>query len=528
VASTPLEPAVPAPVGEPSREAPEGRGSGRGHTYHQILRSSALIGGSTAFTVGMGLLRSKAMALLLGPAGFGLMGLYGSIVQLAQSIAGMGVNASGVREIAAAVGTGDTARIARTAAILRRTSLALGVLGALALAALAVPVAGFTFGDRDRAVPVAMLSLVVLFGVVSGGQGALLQGLRRIPDLARVSVLGGVVGTVATVILVYAFREGGLVPSLVATGGATLAFSWWYSRRTGIEAPAVSLREVGRESGALLKLGIAFMASGLVMTGAAYLVRILIVRQVSLEAAGLYGSAWAIGGIYVGFILDAMGTDFYPRLTAAIKDREECNRIVNEQAHVSLLLAGPGVIATLVLAPLVLTLLYSAAFRDAVPLLRWLCLGAALKVVTWPMGFIVVADGRRTIFFLVEFAYALAYLALAWFLVGQVGLDGAGMAFFGSYLFHGVLLYPIVARLTGFRWSAANLRDGLFFLGAIAVVFGAFQLLPAWIATAVGVAVLTLSTVHSTRALVHLVSPDRLPGPFRKLLGLAALVRPRR
>ena len=75
------------------------------------------------------------MAVWLGPAGFGLMGLYSSIADLAQSIAGMGINASGVRQIAEAVGTGDTERIARTAVMLRRTAILLGVLGAALLCA---------------------------------------------------------------------------------------------------------------------------------------------------------------------------------------------------------------------------------------------------------------------------------------------------------------------------------------------------------------------------------------------------------
>ncbi len=43
---------------------------------------------------------------------------------------------------------------------------------------------------------------------------------------------------------------------------------------------------------------------------------------------------------------------FYPRLTGVAKDNVATNRMVNEQAQVSLLLAGPGVIATLTLAPL--------------------------------------------------------------------------------------------------------------------------------------------------------------------------------
>src|SRR4051794_27796016 len=46
------------------------------HSYGQILKSSALIGLSTMVNLAIGIVRAKAMAVWLGPAGFGLMGLY--------------------------------------------------------------------------------------------------------------------------------------------------------------------------------------------------------------------------------------------------------------------------------------------------------------------------------------------------------------------------------------------------------------------------------------------------------------------
>ena len=59
-------------------------------------------------------------------------------------------------------------------------------------------------------------------------------------------------------------------------------------------------------------------------------------------------------------------------------------------------------------------------------------------------------------------------------LVGPFGLAGATMAFFGLYVWHGLLIYVIVRRLTGFRWSAANRRNGLLFLPLIGAVFCGF------------------------------------------------------
>jgi enterobacterial common antigen flippase len=116
------------------------------HTYSQILHSSASIGASSVLNIAIRIVGTKAMAVLLGPAGFGLMAMYNSIADVAQNVGSMGINASGVRQIAAAVGSGDKDHIARTASALRRTSIILGVLGAILLIGFAGPLSTLTFG----------------------------------------------------------------------------------------------------------------------------------------------------------------------------------------------------------------------------------------------------------------------------------------------------------------------------------------------------------------------------------------------
>lgn len=494
-------------------------------TYGQILKSSALIGGSSAINIAIGIIRTKAMAVLLGPAGFGLMGVYGSIIDLAQSIAGMGINSSGVRQIAAATGSGGTNRIGRTVVVLRRTSIVLGIVGAVLLAALSWQISDLTFGTDERAATVALLSLAVLFRLVSAGQGALLQGMRHISDLAKMSMLGAVFGTVASIVLVNFWKEDGVALALVAIAAMSVVTSWWYSRKVQIHSPMMTASEMKEETATLLKLGFAFMASGLLMTGAAYTVRMMVIRMVSLEAAGYYQAAWTLGGLYVGFILQAMGADFYPRLTAVAQDNNLCNRIVNEQAQISLLLAGPGVLATLVFTPLVISVFYSAEFHAAGDVLRWNCLGIALRVITWPMGYIIVAKGKQTIFFWAEVAWTVVNVGLSWICINHFGLNGAGIAFFGSYVFHAILIYPIVRHLSGFRWSASNNHIGLLFLSSIAVVFCGVYVLPSFVAILVGALTVVLSGIYSLRALAALVPLDRMPHLLAKLLGCLGVVR---
>ena len=486
-------------------------------TYGQILKSSALVGGSSAANIVIGIARAKAMAVLLGPAGLGLAGLYNSIFDMATTIAGMGANSSGVRQIAAAVGSGDTEVIARTTVVLRRVSILLGLLGAALLVAFSGQVSKLTFGSGAYASGICLLSVAVIFRLVSAGQGALIQGMRRISDLAKMSVWGALFGTLITITVVFFLREKGIVPSLVCGAAVTVFISWRYSRKIRIQPPALAASVVGRDVAGLLKLGLAFMVTGLMTIGSAYVVRIIIVHKIGIEGAGLYQSAWTIGGLYVGFILQAMGADFYPRLTAVANDNTACNRLVNEQAYIGLLLGCPGVLATLTLAPLVITIFYSAKFHAAVEILRWLCLGTMLQVISWPMGFIVLAKGRQNIFLFSDLVWTIVYLGLAWICVRSFGLNGAGIAFFGSYAVHLLVTYPIARHLSGFRWSRQIRYTGLGFLPSIASVFCAFYLLPSAWATAVGLIATIASGIYSIRVLFRLTSSGRLPRFIRPL-----------
>lgn len=482
-----------------------------GKSYSQILRSTAVIGGSSVVNIAFAAVRNKAIAVLLGPDGVGLMGLLSMVVDLAQTLAGLGVQASGVRQVAEAVGTGDVDRIALTTTVLKRVSLVLGVAGALLLATFSLPIAQFTFGDHTHAAGLALLSIAVFLRTVSGGQTALIQGLRRISDLAWINMFGAFASTVISIPLIFLLGERGIVPSIIGIGVATLATSWWYSRKIRLPATSLSTKQLRQELAPLLKLGFAFMASAFLGVGATYAVRIIILRLGGIEAAGLYQAAWSLGGLYAGFILQAMGTDFYPRLTAVSADDGQCNRLVNEQAQISILLAGPGLIATLTAAPLLMTLFYSSEFQAAVDLLRWICLGMMLRIVAWPMGFIILAKGAQKILFWMEVAAAIVHVGLAWLLVQLFGLAGAGAAFFGLYIWHGILTYVIVRRLSGFRWSTANLTLVPVFLAAAALVFSVFFMLSLSQSIAVGVLVSAVSGVFSLRMLLRLVPRESLP-----------------
>jgi antigen flippase len=134
------------------------------------------------------------------------------------------------------------------------------------------------------------------------------------------------------------------------------------------------------------------------------------------------------------------------------------------------------------------------------------------------MGFFIVAKAEQAIFFGFVLAWTIVSLGLAWICVGYFGLNGAGIAFFGSYIFHGFLIYMVVRRLSGFRWSIGNERTGLIFLSFISIVFCGFYLMPLPWASGLGIVVSIIGGAYSVRTLLPLIPQTHVPAVLRSVL----------
>ena len=112
---------------------------------------------------------------------------------------------------------------------------------------------------------------------------------------------------------------------------------------------------------------------------------------------------------------------------------------------------------------------------------------------------------------LTEVAAALVHLGLGFTLIRYFGLAGATMGFFGLYVWHGLFVYVIVRRLSGFRWSAAVRWTGVLYLCLIGAVFASFLLLPGSVATWLGTAALLIASAYSWWMVRGLVAAEAIP-----------------
>jgi O-antigen/teichoic acid export membrane protein len=486
-------------------------------SYRQILKSSSIIGGASVINILIGLVRTKIIAVLLGPTGIGLVSLYTGLLSTATAVATMGIGTVGTRQIAEAHSQDDE----RALAVVRRAmfwgAILLASAGALVVWSLREVLAVKVLGGVEHSTTVGWLALGVAFSVAGAAQGALIQGMRRIGDMAGLSVFGSLLNTVLGVALLWQWGQAGLVAYVLI--GPLVSFllgQWYVSRLPKVASDPIAIQEMAHQWQTLLRLGVPFMGAGVAGALVQLWIRVEVGNTLGAESLGHFQAAWTISMQYIGFVLAAMGADYYPRLTGVIHDHKAATRLVNEQTEIALLLSAPVFIAMMGLAPWVIGLLYSSAFSPAVEVLRWQILGDVLKVASWPLGFVILAAGAGKTYFLTETLALVLMGGLVAGLSSSVGLRISGIAFLGCYLVYLPMVYLLARRRIGFVWAGSVVKL-MFTSFAVCMVIGVISAFYWWGAL-VSIGLMLVAGVYALMRLAHMSNFGGLAG---RMVGVA-------
>jgi len=485
-------------------------------SYRRILKSSSIIGGASVINIVIGLVRTKIIAILLGPTGIGLVSLYSGVMSTATAVASMGMGTVGTRQIAEAFSQDDQSAMAVVRRAMLWGTLLLAAAGALVVWSLREFLAVHVLGGAEHATIVGWLALGVGFSVASASQGALIQGMRRIGDMARLSVYGAMLNTALGVTLLWQWGKAGLVAYVLIGPLTSLLLGHCYvSRLSRLASRDVSMQEIAQQWQTMLRLGVPFMGAALVSTLVQLWIRVEVSNTLGTESLGHFQAAWTISMQYIGFVLGAMAADYYPRLTGVINDHKAATRLVNEQTEIALLLSAPVFIAMIGLTPWVIHLLYSSAFLPAVYVLRWQILGDVLKVASWPLAFVILAAGAGKTFFLAE---ALPLLLMGGLVAGftsSVGIQITGIAFLACYVTYLPLVYFLAKRRIGFQWQLNVIRLFLSIL-ALCVMVAMLSARYWWGA----IVAIGLTLVFGLYTLIRLVQMSKVGGSVERIAAM--------
>jgi antigen flippase len=438
------------------------------NSYKQIFKSTGIVGGSKVSTILIGILRIKVLALILGPAGVGIAGIFQTIMELVRDSTGFGINFSGVKDIAEISASSDDKKVAKTIKVLRRWALGTGLLGMLITILFSGLFSSYSFGNSEYTLSIGLLSLVILINSVSAGQIALLQGLRRIKQMAKASLIGTALGTSLSIPLYYWLGVGGIVPGMIVTALGALATSWLYAKKIQVVKLELSLKETFNSGLGMAKLGFFMVINGFVAALSMYLLRALIASNLDLASVGYFQAVWTISTMYINILLVSMLADYFPRLTILKGDRISSNKLINEQLEITTLVGGPMIMGMIIFSFLIINILYSSEFFPAIPILKWQMMASFFTLISWPLGVVYLSNNRGWFAVFSETLRQSIYLGVVYFGWEYWGFESLGISFLIANFVTLIFVYFSVKEINDFRFSVSNLKH-FYILGVLAL-----------------------------------------------------------
>jgi O-antigen/teichoic acid export membrane protein len=427
-------------------------------SYRQIVKATSLFGGVQFFQIIISIVRSKFVAILLGPSGMGVVGLLTSSTGLITGLTNFGLGTSAVKNISEATATNDNERISTVILVMRRLLWVTGLLGALVTLIFSPLLSEFTFGNKDYTLAFVWISITLLFNQLSTGELVILQALRHLQNLAKANVYGSFVGLLITIPLYYKFGIEGIVPVIIITSFVTLFFSWYFAKKVKLENTSVSYTKTVAEGKSMMVMGFMISLSGLITLIAAYLLRIFINRTGNVADVGFYSAGFTIINTYVGMIFTAMGTDYYPRLSVVASDDEQCKQLINQQSEIALLILAPILITFLIFVNWAIIILYSSQFLSITGMVYWATMGIFFKAVSWAIAFVFLAKGVGKLYFWNEFFGSIYFLLFSLLGYYYGGLTGLGVSFLISYILYLIQVFFIAKVKYEFSFSPSFMQ----------------------------------------------------------------------
>lgn len=404
-----------------------------------------MFGGQQLVSILCSIVRTKLVALWIGPAGIGLFGIFNSAVETIGGLSQLNLRQTAVREMAAA----HPSEIGIVARSVRRIAFWLGVLGAVVMLCLSPWLAESSLGDSRGWTSFAWLAVTIVLIAVNNGEAAVFQGFQRFHRLTVCMMAGALGGLAVSVPMFYFWRIDSIVPSIIAFYVVTWLALGFYRQKLPQADRTLGVRQTFAFGRRFLQLGVFLTMSELAVNAINYVFLAYLSRTAGIDTAGIYNAGFTLTTRYAGLVFAAIAMEYFPRLASVARRSRLESVFVSNQALIALAILVPIATAFVGLLPFVVRLLYSEAFVAVIPMAAIAMVGTALRAVAWCMGFVIVARGDGMVFLITETLSAAIALTL-----NIVGYNFAGFAGLGvAYTLWYAIYTAIVAFVYFGRYS---------------------------------------------------------------------------
>ncbi|KQM21471.1 hypothetical protein ASE73_15590 [Sphingomonas sp. Leaf24] len=409
-----------------------------------LLKTSVWNGLAVGVRMVSALVVNKFLAVLVGPAGYALIGQFQNGITVVIAFA-TGALGTGVTKYTAEHGDDLAAqrRLWRTAGTI---TLLASCGSAVAVAVASVWLARLLLGDAGYyGVFLWLAAALVLIGF-NALFLSILQGRKELRRFVVSGIAGSIIGLLATIGLSFWF---GLYGALVALT-LNQALTFFVTLHQTMSADWFAWRDmVGRIDRVFAaKLGrYVLMAAATALAGPFSLIAVRqhLVVQFGMDYAGYWDAMWRISALYLTFITTTLSLYYLPKISE-LKDIRDVHSEIVRSFKVVVPVVALLSCCVYLLRDLIIQILFAPSFLPMRDLFALQMMGDVVKIASWMLAFVMLGRAMTTLFITTEIVFAGLFWVMTVLLTPVLGFKGVAAAHLATYSIYLVTLYLLIFR----------------------------------------------------------------------------------
>ncbi|WP_040213562.1 oligosaccharide flippase family protein [Clostridium polynesiense] len=423
------------------------------------IKAFLTMGFASVIQVLINVLRTKLIAVILGPFGISITSYLNNFIATITSFTNLGINNGIIKEISK--DKDNKEYIKKVEATSYAVTTVLSIIAVLIIAFMSKNIAERILKDTSYYSYIIISSIAIPFLTLNLINISVINGFSGIKELGKANVISSIVSLIVSTLLTLFFKTKGAVYSIPVTAFITCIVYFFYGSKcfksngtiTHINIKDIQISVMKP----LIRYGIVVIFTSVLTNYSMLFIRTIIINNLGIEANGIFQSVWAMTNQYMMLILSALTIYYMPTLCSK-GTKDEMSKEMNDTLNLVLKLIVPVLILVLNTRWILIRVLYSAEFVAASIIVPIFLIADFFKTIAWCLGMPLYTIPKLKMQIIAEIIYDGVMILFTAFFINKVGLFSIGIGYFVSQLLLSITYYFYMKKTIDFELIKKNLK----------------------------------------------------------------------
>ena len=368
----------------------------------------------------------------MGTSGMAFLGSFKNFTSMFKSMATLGINNLVVKLVVE--NKNDKKELSKIYSTFFWVFLLISVVLGLLVLVFSKNIGKFLFFNNRYIIPIQFFGLLLPLVVLNTFWMAIYNGLEEFKKIVFIQIISNVFVFGLTAFLIWKNNIFGGLLAVALCELLLVLVTFLFVRRDKRYFQFNLQKSIDKKYfNVILKFSTMALLSAVIVPMTLMLIRNYIVKQYSIEDAGIWDAVNRLSGFYMMIFSSGLSLYYMPKLASMKTDDEFKVELISYFKSFVPLFVGMLIVVYL-FKEVLINLAFTAEFSKIKEVLIWQLLGDLLKIMTLAFGYQIVAKAMVKRYFIVEIFFNLFYLLLSYYLIQFSSFEGALQAYFYANL----------------------------------------------------------------------------------------------